>query len=39
MTGQLEFPISPPTWCWVCGRICPVRPYGCGPECQEETSE
>lgn len=36
MTGQLEFPTSPPTWCWVCRRARVIKPAGCGPECLEE---
>lgn len=36
MTGQLEFPTSPPTYCWVCGQCREINPAGCGPECEEE---
>ena len=36
MTGQLEFPTSPPTWCWVCRAMREIKPAGCGPQCEEE---
>ncbi|QDH92363.1 hypothetical protein SEA_SPOOKY_98 [Gordonia phage Spooky] len=37
MTGQLEFPTSSPTYCWVCTKTRAIS--GCGPECLEETNQ
>ena len=36
MTGQLVFPTSPPTYCWVCEAVREINPAGCGRECAEE---
>ena len=36
MTIPLELTLTPPAFCWVCGRTCPARTHGCGPECEEE---